>query len=324
MPEPRNSLLLWNLTHQRQRPSINHHPVPATNPRCDLSGVCHNHKISTFRSCRHSLPCFWVWYYSQCLQGISIVSALWFISCYTRMNRWLCFEAIPHSAFHWSSKMTACLWCLFEVPRSLMSYSWPLFLSIDLRTQSATLLVSKNFPRNEVTAFLFSCQGCSLHISQQSQRHLIDLSPLAPAKLGGSRSTDSSSCCYKQVNRATVATFTHCSLTAVPIHQASSLTLEHQITPQNLTDLLSCFTLCCCKAEFVFKKWDNIIYSFSGMFLAKSISQIPVLRGTYLYIFDIKVLAAASWRLRHKSLLGGKETQNREGRNPRGGIIKEK
>lgn len=42
-----------------------HQPSPRSccNPRCDLSGACHNHKISTFQSCRHTVPCFWVWYY---------------------------------------------------------------------------------------------------------------------------------------------------------------------------------------------------------------------------------------------------------------------
>lgn len=94
-----------------------------------LSGVCHNHKISNFQNYGHWLPSS-LKYHSKELQGVSTVSALWFISRNTGMHWWLCFVVISHSAFHRGGKMTACLQCFSQPPGSLMSYSSSVFLQL--------------------------------------------------------------------------------------------------------------------------------------------------------------------------------------------------
>lgn len=92
-PELKNSLLLWNLKQW-------HRPVVITR----ITNI--NFLV---------LP-----YYCQQLQGVSTVSALWFISRHTGMHRWLCF-VVSRSAFHRGGKWPHVLSATQEI---LMNYSW--------------------------------------------------------------------------------------------------------------------------------------------------------------------------------------------------------
>lgn len=116
-----HSLLPWNLKQQRRHRHHQPSPILVQPNWWPLQCLSQNKKNSTFTGNNFLVLVV--------LPGVTS-SALWFISRGAGMHRWLCFVVISHPDFHWGSKMSACLRCLFQLSRSLMSYSLSVFLPL--------------------------------------------------------------------------------------------------------------------------------------------------------------------------------------------------